>query len=212
MSALGQQCLLLLLVLLLVLLNPACTFINGPLLSSPQLHRLCHLYPARKLAVQRLAILEHRSDLQEEGHYFITIILSLTEIQIWDPFLSFLGISFSHTSQGLSSPWALLQGQSFGESLAIFCHWPVLVTPQSPTHHPRLPGPFRFNIVDASKSDLGQRVLATPRFTMWLPHILPFLGVAPEWSTYDPFSFLLAAFFWLWKELLSLLLPGGQPV
>lgn len=81
-SALGQQCLLLLLVLLLVLLNPAHTFINGPLLSSPQLHRLCHLYPARKLAVQRLAILEHRLDLQEEGHYFIIIILSLTEIQI----------------------------------------------------------------------------------------------------------------------------------
>lgn len=128
--------------------------------------------------------------------------------EIWDPILSLLVISFSHTSWGLPSPWAILQGHSFRESLAIFCHWLIPVIPWSPTHHPRLPGPFRFNTANASTSGLGQRVLAAPEatgFTMWLPHLLPFLGAAPEWSTCDPFLFFLASLF-------SLLALEGIPL
>ena len=60
-------------------------------------------------------------------------MLYSTEIQFRAPIPSFLGISPSHTSWRMPSPWALLQWQSFKRSLEIFCQWLILVTAWSPT-------------------------------------------------------------------------------
>lgn len=138
--------------------------------------------------MQRPPILVHNSDLLEEVYYFIIN---------WNPTLNPHPVITEHLFLthflGAASLWILLQWQGLRESLAVFCWWPIVVLAWSPTHHPRLPGPFRSNGIDASMSDLGQGKLG--------PHWKPpdwwcsLLKSCPKLTTCDPFPIFLASLY-----------------
>ena len=180
---------------LLVSLNPAHTFISGPLSSSPQLPRLCHLYSARKLTVTEISHFTPQLRFAKRTLFYnhLKSKYEIPSCHYW--------ASPSHTHPGCCQVLGLFCGGKASEShlqssVAGPSQW---LLDQPPIIPDCLVLSGWIASFDASTSGLGQGVWATPEatgFTMWLPQgISPFLGAAPEQSTCDPFSFSLASLF-----------------